>query len=123
MAADLIDKGLRLRDFPSDRLTYGDLLAIIRNAPRSSAVARSLDPERAEWSTTDYLLAQVVDSQAWLVWAKTEDGAKNRNRPRPLPRPGMTPDVGEAEVRHFGSDPIPLDELHDFLGWEAELQT
>jgi len=123
VASDLIDKGLRLRDFPSDRLTYGDLAAIIRNAPRTSAIARSVDPERAEWGVTDYLLAQVADAGAWLVWAKSADGAKGRNRPKPIPRPGWTDDSTETDTRHFGSDPVPLDELVDFLGWEAELTT
>lgn len=121
VAADLIDKGLRLRDFPSDHLTWADMLAIVENAPRTSAIARSVDREKAEWSTTDYLLAMIADAQAWLVWAKTEDGAKNRNRPKPLPRPGVTDPSVEAETRHFGGDPIPLDELIDFLGWESEL--
>lgn len=65
---------------------------------------------------TNHLLATQVDMLAWLRWAKTEDGSKGRNRPKPLPRPGM-PDADETEVRHFGADPVPLSDLDQFLGW------
>lgn len=30
------------------------------------------------------LLASMADRLAWLQWAKTEDGKKNRNRPKPV---------------------------------------
>lgn len=118
VAYDLLNLGMRLRDFPSPDLTYGDMLVIIQHAPRSSAIARAVDPERAEWSLSDYLLAQIADANAWLVWSKSKDAERNRNRPKPIPRPGLEPD---EDVQHFGSEPVPLDELEDFLGWSAEL--
>lgn len=118
VAYDLLKLGLRLRDFPSPDLTYGDMLVIIQQAPRESAIARAVDPERAEWSLSDYLLAMIADANTWLVWSKSQDGQKNRNRPKPIPRPGMEED---KDTRVFGSDPIPIDELDDFLGWSAEL--
>lgn len=92
---------------------------IVRHAPRHSALARAVDPERAEWSLSDYLLAQIADANAWMVWSKSKDGQKNRNRPKPIPRPGLEDD--STDVRVFGSDPIPIDELEDFLGWSREL--
>lgn len=32
----------------------------------------------------EYLLAALVDRMSLLVWAKTEDGQKNRNRPKSI---------------------------------------
>ena len=119
VAYDLLRLGLRLRDFPSPDLTYGDMLVIIQQAPRESAIAKAVDPERAEWSLTDHLLAMIADANTWLVWSKSKDGQKNRNRPKPIPRPGLEDD--SSDVQRFGSDPVPIDQLDDFLGWSAEL--
>lgn len=111
---DLIRLGLRLRDFPSPRLTYGDMAVIVRQSPQDSSIARSVDPEASQWGLTDQLLALVGDYLAWIAWSKTADGEKNRNKPKPIPRPGVEPDT---DSRTFGSDPVPLDELEDFLNW------
>lgn len=37
------------------------------------------------------LLASAVDELAILKWQKTKAGQKNRDRPEPIPRPGVTP--------------------------------
>ena len=41
------------------------------------------------WTTTDYLLADVIDGIKFLIWLRTEDGVKGRNRPQPYARPGV----------------------------------
>lgn len=110
MDADLIPHGLRVRDLGNGRFTWGDLLALIQHRPRGSALSRALDP-RAEWSVTDYLLANAADALAWLVWAKTKDGSKNRNRPKPIPRPGSVEDNG----RMTDVQSMDVDELKAFL--------
>lgn len=117
VAFDLIQLGLRLRDFPSPGLTYGDMAIIVRQSPQGSSIARSVDPEASQWGLTDQLLALVGDYLAWIAWSKTADGEKNRNRPKPIPRPGVETD---ADTRKFGSDPVPIDELEDFLGWAKD---
>lgn len=43
---------------------------------------RSLEPN---------LLAFIADRLAWIQWSKTEDAKKRRNRPKPIPRPGVGP--------------------------------
>ena len=117
VAGDLIRFGLRLRDFPSPRLTWGDMAVIIRQAPQDSAIARSVEPEASTWGLSEQLLALIGDYLAWQVWAQSKDGEKGRNRPKPIPRPGVEPD---EDVRTFGSDPVALDELDAFLGWAKE---
>ena len=40
------------------------------------------------WEDSEYLAAALLDVTRLLLWAKTEDGQKNLNRPTPIPRPG-----------------------------------
>lgn len=110
---DLIAHGLRLDWLGTERLSWRDLLVIIRQAPPGSALDRAQRPDDAGWGLSEQLLAMVVDNTNWLVWAKTDDAAKNRNRPKPIPRPGVKPD-GVT----IGSGAIPIDEMAAFLGWD-----
>lgn len=121
VAYDLIGLGLRLRDFPSARLSWADLLVIVQQAPPDSAVVRTAHPELSEWMSplkTNQMLHSVEFSLRQLVWSKSEDAAKGRKRsaPKPIPAPWVKDDK-EREVKHFGSAPIPIADLNDFLGW------
>ena len=111
---DLLALGLRLDWLGTDLLTWRDLLVVVRQAAPGSAIARAVEPEQAAWGLSEQLLALVADYLAWMQWAQSTDGEKGRNRPRPIPRPGVEPDV-ERSV--FGSDPVALDELDKFLNW------
>jgi len=84
--------------------------------PEDSATFRAVYPDRGPWGLSEQLLAEAVDTLHWLQWAKTVDGSKNRNHPRPIPRPGVEP---EREKKTYGTQPVPLDELRAFLGWNA----
>jgi len=100
MASDLIGKGIRLRDFPSDRCNWSDLMLIIRNLDVHSALYIQTYPDRAHWDRTNMLLASIDDRLHWLQWAKTANGRKGRNRPKPIPRPGyMTEQREGAKVK------------------------
>lgn len=92
LASDLIDRGLRLRDFPSDSHTWGDLKVIVKNLSVHSALYCVYYPDRAHWDLQNMLLADQVDALRWNNWSRTKDGAKNRKRPKPIPRPGITED-------------------------------
>jgi hypothetical protein len=83
---------------------------IIRQSPHGSAIHRSLAPEEAEWGINTYLLANVADAVTWLVWAKTEDGSKNQNMPKPIRRPG---DVDKP------ARGISMTEAAKALGWST----
>lgn len=100
----------------SELLTWGDLLAIVRHLPESSALQRAVNgPDAAEWSVTNHLLANVADSAAWLVWSKTSDASRKppRNQPKPIPRPG----VEDTSKKQIGSDALPAAEMAAWLGW------
>lgn len=46
-------------------------------------------PDSHEWGLREFLLAELVDVTNLALWFKTKDGQKNRNRPKPWPRPGV----------------------------------
>ena len=69
------------------------------------------------WGLSEHLLALVGDYLAQSVWLNSADAEKGRNRPQPIPRPGVGPD---EDKRTFGSDPVPIDELEAFLGWAQQ---
>lgn len=71
----------------------------------------------ARWGLPEQMLAAQADSLSWIVWSKTADAQKGRNKPKPIPRPGVTSD--DQDVKHFGSDPVPLSELDELFGWAA----
>jgi hypothetical protein len=75
-----------------------------------SALAAEQHPEDASWALNEHLLAEVADTQRLLLWAKTKDGSKNRNRPKPIERPGRRPE-------RFGKKPLKLDRMKEWLGW------
>lgn len=62
------------------------------------------------------LLAAAVDQLTVLAWMKTEDGAKGRNRPKPIPRPGVEPD---HNVTKFGGNTtLTIEDAATRLGME-----
>lgn len=69
---------------------------------------RSMHPDHYAWDTNSMVTAQAVDALNLLVWFKTKDGSKGRNRPEPLPRPGVEP---SNKSRHVKGDVMPFDEL------------
>lgn len=89
-------------------LRIGDLAA---NLPDDAAVWRTLD-ERNRWPVSAYLIAAVVDQLNLIIWTKTKDGEKGRNRPTPIPRPGV-----EEKTKNRDSEvqAMDLDELKAFL--------
>lgn len=116
---ELINHGLRLRWLGSKRFNWRDLLVIVRNSPAGSALFKSLHGvEESEWSLANHLLAGMGDSLAWLVWSKTEDAAKKKNRPKPIPRPG----VEDNSKKRIGSSALPMDAMIDWLGGDFVLQ-
>ena len=54
--------------------------------PQKSRVMKRIDPANA-WDWEEHLLADMVNRLRWLQWAKTPDGAKNRNHPKPIEAP------------------------------------
>lgn len=103
---DLIALDLRLRDFPSDRADWGDLLAIVRQSARTSALGRSVDPEGHEWDVNSYLLAITADALRAANWQRGKRGP----RPKPIPRPG-----DKSKARKFGTKPMTIAQMDEWL--------
>lgn len=114
IAYDLICLGLRLRWLGTPQLTWGDLLAIIRQGPNTTALFRALNPEDHLWGLPELLLAEIADGERAAVWQR--GGGKRKDRPEPIPRPG----VGQKETQTYGKDALPLDEMAAWLGWTTE---
>lgn len=112
LESDLIDKGLRLRWVGEPWFTWRDLIVIIRESKQDSALMRSMHPESYRWGQTEHLLADLLDLTNILVWFKTKDGQKGRNRPAPYPRPGVDQDAGKRRVK---GSAVPMDQVHQRL--------
>lgn len=113
--ADLIRAGMRLRWFHDpDNLDHSwrDLLVFIRHSPAWSAYYAAESGEESLWGVQEHLMANLVDLTNILVWFKTKDGQKGRNRPKPIPRPG----VEEPGKRKHGGAKIPAADIADLLG-------
>jgi hypothetical protein len=103
--------GLRLRQLGTDTLNWGDLKAIVSCSPRSSALHRVRNSGEHEWHLDRLLLADMADSLRWLVWAKSSDAQQGRNRPEPIPRPGV-----KSTVERIGSS-TSIGSVNELLGW------
>ena len=69
-------------------------------------------PEESPWTLGNHLLADVADTLHLLWWAKTEDAARRRNRPKPIPRPGITDD----SKKQIGAGSLPVEAMREWLG-------
>ena len=94
--------GLFLCDLGSDRLSWRLLAGIVRHSPRDSALMRVTFGAEVAWSSTEHLLAALVDLTQYLVWFKTEDARSGRNRPKPIHRPGMDEAHGDVSLGSGG---------------------
>lgn len=111
MKADLFDRGRDLRELGTTALPWDVFAAVIACLPTQSALGRKLNPDWM-WGLPEMLAADIADSLRWLVWSKTADAQKKRNRPTPIPRPGV------KKPERLG-DKTDLASMNEFLGWEV----
>lgn len=87
------------------------------NAQPGSALARAIDPDTGAWTKLDYWLSSIEYTLRWLQWAKTKDGAHNRNKPKPIRPEGEKkkgkapggPRMSKAAIKEYLARPrIPL---------------
>lgn len=89
LEADLLRAGFTLADIPG-RVSWRAVKSMVKHSGPDSALHRWVTRKQPpRWGYTEYLLADLIDLVALLWWAKTEDGQKNRNRPKPTPRQGV----------------------------------
>ena len=109
---DLIRLGLRLRDLGSEAFSWRDLFVIVQNGGPDTALARTMHPDAAPWGLSEHLLAVIADAVIAGNWMQSKDGQRNKNRPKQIPRPGVTPDK-----KKFGGQAESIDTIREWLGW------
>jgi hypothetical protein len=78
--------GVALSDVFTGRMSWRRLKVLLRQLPPDSATGRAQLGPAVDWSTSDYLLAAVVDAERAALWQRS--GGRGR-RPKPVPRPGV----------------------------------
>jgi len=71
-----------------------------------------MHPDAAPWGLSEHLLAVVADAVIAGNWMSSRDGQKNKNRPKPIPRPGVVPDA-----KRFGGKAESMTTIREWLGW------
>ena len=107
--------GIDIRQAGTPGLTWRRLEVLIAGLmgdPRT-ATYRSLTPQWW-WGLPEQLQAASVDALNLLVWSKTEDAANNRNRPTPVPRPGVT-NPKRTNTRTFGGSSMTQEQAREWL--------
>lgn len=107
----MLGLGYRVADVPAV-LSWADLRDIVMFQPATSALHRAMNPEESPWGLSEHLLAVLADAVIAGNWMQSKDGQKNRNRPKPIPRPGVVP-----EHKKFGGKAESIDTIRDWLGW------
>lgn len=93
-------------------LSWADLRDVVKYSPEGSALHRAMHPDAAPWGLTEHLLAVVADAVIQGNWMQSRDGHRNRNRPKPIQRPGI------ESTKKFGGKPESMESIKDWLGWE-----
>lgn len=105
------------RFYGLDLDTLGHGLSVVRASdlaaylPPDAAIYRESNPDW-QWTLENQLLPAQVDALRWLVWSKTTDGQRNRNHPKPIPRPGVKP---EHRNRFEGVTVVSLDRIKELI--------
>lgn len=114
---DLIALGLRLEWLGTDALSWRDLLVIVKQSPRGSALSRAVNGEDDFWGLPEHLLAGIFDLLASANWQR--GGDEKAKRPDPFPRPGVgrRRALGmDGEVIASGKG-VSIEEMDRLLGW------
>lgn len=119
---DLLTLGYRLRWLEDEEtmrahdFDWSDVLVIVQAMTRGTALYRSYyGHEEAEWGLGEQLLAHVADSASWLVWSKTDDAERGRNRPKRIPRPGVDDEPDGTNIGGQEGNALPAEDMWAWL--------
>lgn len=90
------------------------------NLPDTAQTWKHVNPVN-EWTSRDYLLAQIADNTSFLAWTKTKDAHKPGSRFHGYtPRPGQTDTAAPIRKEKTGAASTSR-QLHQLLGHPATL--
>lgn len=99
---------------------WGDLLAIVRQSPRGSALSRAINGEEDTWGVLEHLTAGLIDLLALGNWQR--GGDESAKRPDPLPRPGVNKRSLDGQQIARGK-PVSIEDMNKKLGWPQQPPT
>lgn len=109
---ELLSLGIRWRDIPSEQANWRDAWVAIKCRPNGGALHRALDPEGANWSVTDFILARLTHSlEQHATDFRQAHGDKRAKPPKRIRVPGMGKGPNHIQTRS-----MTLAELDKRLG-------
>ena len=79
--------GIDFDDVEEEAVSVVQAASCAAYLPPDGAVACALNNQTPVWGNELIVLADMANSLRWLVWAKTKDGQKNRNKPEMIEPP------------------------------------
>lgn len=110
---ELIRLGLRLSWLGSDALTWRDLLVIIKQSPRDSAIQRDLSGPDHVWGLPEHLLAAIFDTLSVANWQR--GGDEHAKKPERLERPGVKKQPDGSMLAQ--GQAMSIEDMKARLGW------
>lgn len=104
---DLMKRGYTLDDV-GGALTWDALGDFISKTEPGSALSYDLDPERADWATTDRTNTLLADIYDLLAVMNRMLATMVTQRRQPKPKPYRRPGKDKNEKRHVGTASIPI---------------
>lgn len=106
----------------ADGWTASEVAACVRWMPDEAAVWRAARPAEPDdvWTLEAQLLALIADRLGVLIYVEAKRAGGKPQKPKSIPRPGLKPD---QDITQMGADPLPLDEMAEWLGWQSPTTT
>lgn len=116
LEAELINRGLRLRDLGTEELSIRDLFVIVTNLGQEPTPLNvALNGQEIYTLTYQMQLLHSMEYQLRIAnYAQTKDAEKKRNTPYPIELPGYGP-YGDKDKKIQEVDSVPHEEIHDLF--------
>jgi hypothetical protein len=92
---------------------------LIDQLPQTSRLHKAIDPGNV-WDIKEYFLASIANTGKLLVWAKTKDGQKGRNKPELFKPPQVQEQSKDKQGKSITGKPMSITEYEKFIKGEAK---